>query len=360
MHRTPANGAYGSTNSHATGYPNTFNSDYSITVATRNAPEIIKRMHGIASFLKKESAQSSSYKITSNAYENGTTIIKIRAYSTKSWDDAATKLAAFTSKNVYRPIYKFGCEHDIMYNTLIEFVRSGRSDQQETVFSQKFFEYIISVNRDTGDTEIIHMPTVKNTGIEHETKFTEFCKKFVDALVHLSKLGDIKDIIRRIDPAIIAMEHQVAAKKQHFAAKPQIPDTPKKQTAAAYGKQSVVNRFATLTVDDSKNTEQSSASASASASWASLVTTDSTPQSRGRRTSTGSKPNIRHCRYGVSCYRADCGFLHPAERTLPRYVEEEDVRIPEQPIFAPKKYEKDFPPVQPSNSKTGKPAWSDY
>ncbi len=265
---------------------NTFNNDKRVTVSTAIAPDMVRRFYNLAASLKPDGAERSEFKITATDNGDGTTTIRIRAYSTKSWDDAAAKCSEFMRRNTYLMMpYEIACVSDAMYNTITEFVRTGRQNQRnDAIFSQKLGYYIISMNRDNGDVEVSMMLPVSEVNIDAEEKLIAFCPRFEEAVTSLTEEADLYAIIRRLDPSVIQVEENLNRQRQQ-------EETTRQQMAerrAAHSAQQTLsadatnenpllqNRFASLAIDEPETPVRSRQT------WASRVAEASIDESTSR------------------------------------------------------------------------------
>ncbi len=385
---------------------NTFNNDKRVTVSTAIAPDMVRRFYNLAASLKPDGAERSEFKITATDNGDGTTTIRIRAYSTKSWDDAAAKCSEFMRRNTYLMMpYEIACVSDAMYNTITEFVRTGRQNQRnDAIFSQKLGYYIISMNRDNGDVEVSMMLPVSEVNIDAEEKLIAFCPRFEEAVTSLTEEADLYAIIRRLDPSVIQVEENLNRQRQQ-------EETTRQQMAerrAAHSAQQTLsadatnenpllqNRFASLAIDEPETPVRSRQT------WASRVAEASIDESTSREPARDQRrepardsrrePTYKNrrnmseidCRYGEKCNRDDCGFRHPEERhtkhpeerhtkhpeerhtkhpeerhTKPKMVEEDEVNVTETVTsqLNSTTYNQDFPVYQSSGAVSS--AWDD-
>ena len=336
--------------------PRTFNFD---RVVTTTNPKLEQTMFRIAKEMIPNGEERSCFKITNI----GDGVLRVRAYSTRSKEEAHRRLEDFMSRCVYltdKPV-EMEIVNDEMYETVRDFVLKGiKNRDSETMFANRIGNYTVSMDLDGSVVSIAAWVPLRNVSVEAEMKMKQTCVALLETLRDLDGTADFAAIMRRLDPEIMKIEAHKAAeyqakqeqtrREQEKKARIEMQQAAAERIAARSAAQtaSATNQFALLHVDEEEAKPKQ-------ATWATKVAEAPTQQrvqeqrgervqgqcvrvqeqrgervqgQRGERVQGQRMP--RACRYGVKCFDEACGYDHPPNRVEVRAKQVRGERVQEQ------------------------------
>ena len=338
-----------------THYRDTFNKDATLPVQPKNVERMLKSLHNLAGTMKYGLVKA-PFKITASdePNEDGFIIIRIRAYSTKNWEQAGERLAEFLNRDIYAFATHIKCASDPVYFTVGSFVIMGeQSPHCETTYRNTRGNYVVKMDENDANFSLSLCVPVKNAIPKADAKFSDFCKHLQEALDELKEETSFEAIINQLDPEVIVIEERLAREHQeHEAAKNRAAELAKRrakiQERAAEEQHKIdkltLNRFASLTVDEvpEDDTTPSSSSNKKPTSWATKASQFlPPPPAAPQREKPQAKPHKAHevkpqtnaqaaptsphrpkgkCHFSENCRRFDCPFEHPASRDASKLV----------------------------------------
>ena len=335
--------------------PRTFNFD---GVVTTTNPKLEQTMFRIAKEMIPNGEERSCFKITNI----GDGVLRVRAYSTRSKEEAHRRLEDFMSRCVYltdKPV-EMEIVNDEMYDTVKAFVVQGRKDKNNaTLFANRIGNYTVSMDLDGSVVSIAAWVPLRNVSVEAEMKMKQTCVALLETLRDLDGTADFAAIMRRLDPEIMKIEAHKAAeyqakqeqtrREQEKKARIEMQQAAAERIAARSAAQtaSATNQFALLHVDEEEEEEEAKPK---QATWATKVAEAPTQQrvqeQRGERVQEqrvrvqeqrgeqrgervqGQRVRVqeqrgervqeqrvpRACRYDVKCFDEAGGYDHPPNR----------------------------------------------
>lgn len=331
-----------------THYGNTFNKDVTLVVRPENAERMLKRLHYLALNMKY-GLEKAPFKITVGEQDvNGLVPIRIRAYSTKNWEQAAERLAEFLNRKIcpFADV-RIECAGDSAYLSTGDFVIKGKQLSDDT-FSNTIGYYVVEMNeKDSHFWVSLHLP-VKDATSAAEAKFYEVCDQLQKALNELEAETNFNELVCQLDPEVIAIKEQLdRERQQRIEAERRSAELAERRAKLAERAakeqlkqdEQTLNRFAALKVDELDTTPHSSTKKTTS--WASKAGEYLPPppvaaqqeKPSAKPVALHTKPDAhtaapasppRKCNFAENCRRHDCKFEHPASRDVSKLLPKEE------------------------------------
>jgi len=343
-----------------THYGNTFNKDEILLVHPKDVEHMLNCLHNLAKHMKY-GLHKAPFKITvGEPNAAGLIPIRIRAYSTKNWEQAGERCAEFLSKNIFAfADVRIKCAGKHSYFTIGDFVIKGKqSDECETTFTNMIGNYLIEMDEKNNYFLMSLNLPVKDATPDTGDKFHNTCERLQKALDELQEETSFEDLICQLDPDVIDIEKRLdleyqerieAEKRSAELAKRRAKFAEQAAKEQRKSKEHTMNRFASLPVDEPTATP--SHNSKKTTSWANKAgeylppAVPRTEQRAKPHTARQTKPNTDNrakpqaeaqaaptsptrykgkCNFGENCRRFDCSFEHPASRDVSKLVSKEE------------------------------------
>ena len=333
-----------------THYGNTFNKDATLLVRPEDVECMLKSLHNLAATMKY-GLDKAPFKITASDEPNddGFISIRIRAYSTKNWEQATARLSEFLNNDTLGFAACINCSREPAYFTVGDFVIKGeQSNQCKTTYRNTRGNYVVKMDEKDAHFWVSLCVPVKHATPAAAAKFHDFCKHLQEALDELNEETSFETIINQLDPEVIAIEERLEREsQQRIETERRAAELAERRAkfAERAAKQQLLqeeqklNRFASLKVDEPDTMPSNANINKKTTSWATKAGEYLPPPVAVEQEKPRAKPVVkpvkanaqaapasppRKCNFGENCRRHDCKFEHPASRDVSKLLPKEE------------------------------------